>query len=53
MIIPVAGRSDVLDLLHDRHHGISKMKLLAKQVVWWPGMDAAVQVVKNGTQKEI
>ena len=42
VIVPVAGRSDVLDLLHDGHPGISKMKLLARQVVWWPGMDAEI-----------
>ena len=39
VIVPLAGRQQVLDLLHDCHPGITKMKLLARQVVWWPGID--------------
>ena len=42
MIVPVNGRKEVLDLLHDGHPGITKMKLVARQMVWWPGMDAEV-----------
>ena len=40
VIVPVAGRAPVLDLLHDGHPGISKMKAIARNVVWWPGIDA-------------
>ena len=32
----------MLDLLHDGHPGITKMKLIARQTVWWPRMDAEV-----------
>ncbi len=46
-LAPLAGRSQVLDLLHDCHPGITKMKLLSRQVVWWPGID---KVVTNKVQ---
>ena len=39
---PANGRKEVLDLLHDGHPGIVKMKLIARQIVWWPRMDAGV-----------
>lgn len=40
VIVPTAGRKEVMCLLHDGHPGITKMKSLARQVVWWPGLDA-------------
>ena len=39
VIIPMLGRPEVLDLLHDGHPGITKMKNIARQVVWWPSID--------------
>ena len=32
----------MLDLLYDGHPGITKMKMIARQIVWWPGKDAEV-----------
>ena len=40
VIVPIEGRTQVLDLLHDGHPGITKMKTIARQVVWWPLIDA-------------
>ena len=40
VIVPLAGRAQVMDLLHDGHPGIIKMKCIARQVVWWPGIDS-------------
>ena len=38
MIVPPAGHSLVLEVLHDGHSGVTKMKQLARSIVWWPGI---------------
>ena len=40
VIIPQTGRVRVLEELHQGHPGISRMKSLARSVVWWPGIYA-------------
>ena len=36
IVVPLPGRPTVLKELHDAHVGISKMKSLARNYVWWP-----------------
>lgn len=41
-IIPRLLRSKALHLAHKGHPGMTKMKSIVKERVWWPGMAAAV-----------
>lgn len=42
-IVPRVLRSKALHLAHKGHPGMTKMKSILKERVWWPGMAAAVE----------
>ena len=43
LIIPVKLREGVLKELHTGHPGVVKMKSIARTLVWWPQIDAAIE----------
>ena len=43
VVIPEKLREKVLSELHVGHVGMSRMKLLSRGFVWWPGMDQDVE----------
>ncbi len=45
VVIPPAGRRKTLQLLHEGHPGISRMKSKARSLVWWPKMDQEIEMV--------
>ena len=47
VVIPLSLQSKVLDLLHLGHFGIDRMKQLARTAVYWPGIDAAIEMASR------
>ncbi len=43
VIVPPQGRTLVLDILHETHPGVSRMKSLTCCYVWWPKLDQAIE----------
>ena len=51
VIIPKKGQQGVLELLHDGHPSISRMKEIARSIVWWPGLTNEIEeMVRNRSQ---
>ena len=51
MVVPERGWEYVLTELHGGHPGITRMKALARGLVWWPGLDDMIErVVKDYPQ---
>lgn len=48
LLIPRGERQAVLQLLHEGHMGADKMKSIARQCVWWPGLDSDVTRYAKG-----
>ena len=47
IVIPSIGRAKLLSELHEGHPGISRMKALARTVMWCPGIDHDIENTVN------
>ena len=50
VVIPPREREEILQLLHESHLGISRMKSLARNYVWWPKIDEALERIAKGCE---
>ena len=50
VVVPTKGRRRILELVHESHPGISRMKSLARGFVWWSGMDKDIEEYGKGCE---
>ena len=51
IIIPISCRDDVLDKVHEGHFGIERMKLRARDTVYWPQMNHDIETLIKSCTK--
>lgn len=48
IVVPVSLQSEMLNVIHESHLGIEKMKSRARPVLFWPGMNSDIEEVAKG-----
>lgn len=43
LVVPEALRRDIVNLLHDGHQGVNRCLAVARDSVWWPGLNSQVK----------
>ena len=43
VVIPAALHPRLLDLAHEGHRGVVRMKAKCREAIWWPGIDADIE----------
>ena len=51
MVIPSRGRDFMLVELNNGHPVVSRMKTMARDIAWWPGLDGIVEDVVKSCSK--
>ena len=50
ILIPTSLRREVLECLHSAHQGVTGMQAHARQRLFWPGLDAAIRLIRAQCQ---
>lgn len=50
-VIPLVLRTSILKTLHQGHVGISRMRLAAKPLIWWPNLDKELVNMANSCEQ--
>ena len=51
IVVPTKLQEKVLEELHRVHMGIAKAKALARNHVWWPGIDAKIEQITKSCER--
>lgn len=47
VVIPSSMRKEMLDIIHETHQGLVRSKQLARDIMFWPGMNSCITDVVN------